>query len=408
MSIGWLDCSAGVSGDMLLGALHDLGALDDLPAALDRAGIPARVEATRVTRAGLAATAVAVVVADAQPHRRLADLLALTAATDLPEPVLATAGAVLHRLAGAEAAVHGVAVDAVELHEVGAVDTVVDVLGCCLGLHVLGLQRLYVGPIALGGGQVHSAHGALPVPPPAVVQLLAGSSLAARGGPVERELATPTGVALLAELAEPVDAMPALQVERVGTGAGGADLPTHPNVVRLVIGTPVAPSQTPVAPSQTPVAPSETPGAEPDEWLLVETNVDDLDPRLWPSILDSILAAGAADAWLTPILMKKGRPAHTLAALTDRARLDAVTATIFRTSSTIGVRTTAVGKRALERDWVHVEIDGHAVRVKQARLDGQVVNASPEWEDVVAVAKATGRAPKDVLAAAIAAVRPPA
>ena len=382
--IGWLDCSAGVSGDMLLGALHDAGALDDLPAALRSLGLGVSVEPSQVTRNGVAATAVEVHAPADQPHRHVGDLLALVAAAAVPDAVRTSAADVLHRLAAAEARVHGVAVDEVTLHEVGAVDTVVDVLGVCLGVHNLGIDRLVTSPVALGGGRVEVAHGSLPVPVPAVVQLLAGSGLVGYGGPIERELATPTGIALLASLAEPADAMPAMRVQRSGVGAGAADPAGHANVVRLLIGT---------APAE------QTSGG----WLLLEANVDDLDPRLWPTVLDRLLAAGAADAWLTPILMKKGRPAHTLSVLAPEADAAAVRTAMFEESSTIGVRSSPVGKQALDRSWREVSVEGHAVRVKIASLDGQVVNISPEWEDVASAARATGRPAKWVLAAAIAA-----
>jgi uncharacterized protein (TIGR00299 family) protein len=292
---------------------------------------------------------------------------------------------VFRRLAVAEARVHGVAPETLQFHEIGAVDTIVDVVGACQGFAALGVDRLHVSPIALGGGQVRGAHGVLPVPGPAVLELLAASNLTAYGGPVDAELATPTGVAILAELADTTGPMPPLGVTATGVGLGSRDLADHPNVLRIVVGT---------------EPPERTPD---DDWLLLEANVDDLDPRLWPAVLSRLLDAGAGDAWLTPILMKKGRPAHTVSVLVAPGLADTAARVLFTESSTIGVRTTRVGKRALDRSWVSVDIAGHAVRVKVARLDRRVVNAVPEYDDVAAAAAALGRPVKAVLAAATAA-----
>jgi uncharacterized protein (TIGR00299 family) protein len=292
------------------------------------------------------------------------------------------ADAAFEAIAAAEAEIHGTTADRVHLHEVGAVDAIVDVIGVCSGFLALRLDRLTVSPVALGGGSVASAHGTLPVPGPAVLQLLSASTLTAHGGPVERELATPTGVTLLAELADGTGGMPEMRVSGVGVGAGGRDDAARANVVRLVVGEPAEP-----------VA----------RWLLLETNVDDLDPRVWPVVIQRLLTAGAADAWLTPIVMKKGRPALSLSALVSADRLDAVQRCVFTETTAIGVRTVDVGRRALDREWVTVDVDGQPVRVKLARLDGEVVNAVPEFVDVTKAAETLARPVKIVLAAATAA-----
>jgi pyridinium-3,5-bisthiocarboxylic acid mononucleotide nickel chelatase len=385
-TIGWIDAGSGVSGDMLLGALADAGALDvaDLAQML---GISAEVQASAGSRGGLRGIAVTVRADDEQPHRRLADILDIVDRAPIDPHVRAQAAAVFGRLAAAEGRVHGVAPETVEFHEVGAIDTIVDVVGACQGFAALGLDRLQVSPIALGGGRISGAHGPLPVPGPAVLELLAASDLAGYGGPVDVELATPTGVAILAELADGTGPMPALDVSRVGIGLGGRDLAEQPNLLRLVVGTDAANN-------------AATAG---DDWLVVEANVDDLDPRLWPGILTKLLDPVAVDAWLTPILMKKGRAAHTVSALVAPHGAEAAARVLFTESSTIGIRTTRVGKRALDRHWVTVPVFGHDVRVKVARLDGLVVNAVPEYDDVAAAAAALGRPVKAVLAAATAA-----
>jgi len=239
-----------------------------------------------------------------------------------------------------------------------------------------------VSPIALGGGRAQTMHGAVPVPGPAVLELLAGSDLVGYGGPVDVELATPTGVAILAELAAGTGPMPAMTVTATGVGLGGRDLAEQPNVLRLVVG-----------------RPDDAAG----DWLLLEANVDDLDPRLWPVVLGRLLDAGAGDAWLTPILMKKGRRAHTVSVLVAPDVADAAARVLFTESTTIGIRTTRVGKQALDRAWVPVQVGGQEIRVKVARLDGRVVNAVPEYDDVAATAAALGRPVKAVLADATSA-----
>ena len=378
--LGWIDAGSGVSGDMLLGALSDLGALD--VAALART-LGVDVSAAAGQRGGLRGVAVTVRAGTNEPHRRLADLLELVEQIGVEPVVRDRSAAVFRRLAAAEGRVHGVAPETVEFHEVGAVDTIVDVVGACQGFAALTLGRLSVSPIALGGGQVRTAHGVIPVPGPAVLELLAASNLVGYGGPVDVELATPTGVAILAELAAGAGPMPAMQVTATGVGLGGRDLAEQPNVVRIVVG-------------------QEQTGAD-EEWLLLEANVDDLDPRLWPGVLARLLDAGAGDAWLTPIVMKKGRPAHTVSVLVAPGRADAAARVLFTESSTIGIRTTRVGKQALDRDWVTVDVGGQAIRIKVARLDGRVVNAVPEYDDIAAAAAALGRPAKAVLAAANAA-----
>jgi pyridinium-3,5-bisthiocarboxylic acid mononucleotide nickel chelatase len=386
MRIGWLDCSAGVSGDMLLGALNDVGALSDLDAlAATLSGVDLTVTSERTERAGLSATSITITAEPDQPHRRLADIRQIVKTADLADAVKARAIAVFERLASAEAQVHGTSVEAVEFHEVGAVDSIADVVGACLGLHSLNLARLVVSPIALGGGTVHAAHGELPVPTPAALRLLAGSDLVGVGGG-DVELATPTGLAVLAEWATTTGPMPEMRVEAVGTGAGSRDLPDRPNVVRVVVG-------------------ASSHAAETGEWIVVEANVDDLDPRLWPGVIAALMDAGAADAWLTPILMKKGRPAHTVSALTPVTALGAVQGAMFTHTSTIGLRWRAVGKHALERQTITVDVHGHTVRVKVAFAEGKPVSATPEFDDIASAAEALGVPTKHMLEAAVAGVR---
>ncbi|MCW2616779.1 MAG: uncharacterized protein JWN08_3773, partial [Frankiales bacterium] len=264
--------------------------------------------------------------------------------------------------------------------EVGALDAVADVVGAAAGLHALGLTALTATAVVLGSGTTRGAHGPLPVPAPAVLALLAGAPVLA--GPVAREMTTPTGAALLAATVSGYGPLPLMVLRRSGSGAGGRDPVEVANVLRLVLGDPV---------DAGPVT------ARAGTALLLETNVDDLDPRLWPGVLAALLDAGAGDAWLTPILMKKGRPAHQLSVLAPTPLAEAVRRVVFEQTSTLGVREQVVGKRTLERSERTVHVDGRPVRVKLGLLGGEVVNAMPEWDDVAAAAAALGRPAKQVL-----------
>ena len=375
---------------MLLGALIDAGAsLEACQAAVD-AVMPAtvRLDVAEVRRAGMRATKVDVVdlVAD-QPHRRWSDIRAMILAAPLPEDVRTRAVSVFAGLAEAEARAHGTPVAEVHFHEVGAWDSIADVVGVCAALHDLGVARLTAGPIALGSGQVQTSHGQIPVPVPAVLELSTGWQVLA-GGP--GELTTPTGMALVSVLGDASEDLPALTVAAVGVGAGTRDPQDRANVVRVVLGSP--------APGHTARETTDPGGA-----VLIEANVDDLDPRVWPSVLDDLLVSGASDAWLIPILMKKGRPAHTLAVLVDPTLADELRARIFALVPTLGVRERAVSKWALARTWRPVEVPGGTVRIKIGHSGGVITSATPEYEDVAEVARRVGSPLRDVLTTAIAA-----
>ena len=386
--IGWLDCAAGASGDMLLGALVDVGVpLATLQAAVDALGVGVTLRTTAVTRAGLGATRVQVEVpADDRTTRTWADVRKLLGAAALSPQVRERSLAVFGRLAAAEAAVHRVPVDEVHFHEVGGHDALADVVGVCAGLAQLGLTRFVASPVALGSGTTRGAHGPLPVPAPAVLALLVGVPVHA--GAAAHEACTPTGAALLAEWVDAWGPLPPLAVHRVGTGAGGRDPAEVANVLRLVVGKPALDAAA---------------DATVTTAVVLETNVDDLDPRLWPGVLQHLLDLGAADAWLTPILMKKGRPAHLLSVLCSPALAPAVQEAVFRETSSLGVRRQQVTRTALARGEQVVQVQGQPVRVKTGLWEGEVVNAQPEWADVAAAAKALGLPAKQVLAAALAA-----
>jgi pyridinium-3,5-bisthiocarboxylic acid mononucleotide nickel chelatase len=390
MTTLWVDASSGASGDMLLGALAGAGVpLEVMQRAVDAVSpepVSLRVEA--VTRNGFAATRVHVDVADSAEHRSWRDVRTLLLESVLGGDVRDLALRVFERLATAEGAVHGEDPMDVHFHEVGALDAIADVVGACAGMAHLAPTAVVVSPIAVGSGSVRTAHGSLPVPPPAVAALLTGvPSYAGPDGAPPTELCTPTGAALLTTLATSYGPQPPMATRHVGVGAGGRDPEGHANVLRLLVGDAV-----------------ERPDG-PDELLVLETNVDDLDPRLWPEVITAVLASGALDAWLTPILMKKGRPAHTFRALAGPDAADEVRRTIFRETTTIGIREYPVARHALPRELTTVSVDGVEVAVKLARLDGVVVTAQPEYDDVVRAAHILGRPVREVLAEALAAAR---
>ncbi|WP_433291920.1 nickel pincer cofactor biosynthesis protein LarC [Actinoplanes sp. CA-030573] len=409
----WIDASAGVAGDMLLGALLDAGASlygdagraanldgDTVLGAVRSAvravaGDAVRLRVHHVTRAGLRALKVDVQLLDEDPPtRRWREVRELLGRVDLP-----AATAVFTRLAEAEARVHGIEPDDVHFHEVGALDAIADVVGCCAALDRLGITKVSGSPVALGSGTVRARHGRLPVPAPAVVELARGWQVASGGA---GELATPTGMALLRTFAQACEQLPPMTLEAVGIGAGTRDPAERANVIRVLVGNPAAPRDARPA------------GDATDETLLLlEANVDDLDPRLWPGVLAGLMELGAADAWLTPILMKKGRPAHTLSVLCRAELVPAVRARIFRDTSTLGIRHAERGRVALDRAVVEVRLDGvptggaaaggAIIRVKVGYLDGVAVQAMPEFEDVAAAAREQGRSERMVLQEALAA-----
>ena len=381
MNVAYVNAAAaGVAGDMLLGALVDAGA-DAAVVAETLAGLGLdgwALTFERVQRGGIAATWANVVTDDhGHLHRPVGAIRELLDGADLPAPVRRDAHRVFTALADAEGAVHGIAPDDVELHEVGALDAIVDVVGVVTALHALGVERVVASPIAMGHGVVAASHGVLPNPPPAVVHLLAGRDVPVVGVETGMELATPTGVALLVTLAERFGALPAMDVRAVGYGAGTADPPGRPNVVQVVLGT-RTPSDRMPAPGRAAVT--------------VEVNVDDVTGEVLAHTIATLLAAGAHDAWATPIVMKKGRPAHTVTALVDPVDVARLGAVLLDETGRLGVRATTVERWPQQREEVTVLVGGQPVRVKVGHG-----RAKPEHDDAAAAAAALGRPLRDVL-----------
>jgi uncharacterized protein (TIGR00299 family) protein len=384
----WIDAGNGAAGDMLLAALLDAGA--DLPAVRDAVGRlpvgPVEFDVRQVRRHGLRALHVAVRAPDPSEHRSLNDVTAIISRADLRPVVEAFARATFERLADAEARVHGIGVEEVHFHEVGALDAIVDVVGCAVALDDLGgfdAGERIVSPVALGTGSVDSAHGRLPLPAPAVLEVLTRAGAPIRPHPAEMELCTPTGAALLTTLATGWGPAPACTPVRVGVGAGTADPAGHPNVLRVLTG-----SRDRAATASWQTAPLRQ----------IETTVDDLDPRIWPDLLESLRGAGAHDAWCAPALMRKGRPGHVLSVLADPDRVDLLCRIVFEQTTTFGVRVFPVERRALPRDRVAVPVGDGTVHVKRAYLDERVVTAQPEYDEALAAARRGGTPVASVLA----------
>jgi uncharacterized protein (TIGR00299 family) protein len=393
--VAYLDCASGAAGDMLLGALVDLGlpvaALQGELAKLRLDGW--HLEARKVHRAGLHATKVDVVTdghghghghGHGTGHRGLGDILQLIDRSTLDAHVKERAAALFRRLGETEAAVHGTGVEEVHFHEVGAVDAIVDIVGGVIGLSWLRAARIVASPLNVGTGTVTMEHGVFPVPPPATARLVQGVPVYGAG---EGELLTPTGALLVTAHSSAYGPLPPLKLEAVGHGAGTRDPHDRPNVLRIFVG-----EEQPAPAAAPPV-------------LVLEAEVDDMSPQLCGPLIERLLGAGALDAYLTPIQMKKGRPGVLITVLAEPAAREAVEELLFRETTTLGVRRQEWDRTVLEREVVPVRTAYGPVGVKVGRRGGSVYNAQPEFEDCQRAAAAAGVPIKEVWAAALAAFR---
>jgi pyridinium-3,5-bisthiocarboxylic acid mononucleotide nickel chelatase len=368
MTLAYFDCFSGISGDMTLGALVDAGvsieALRSELAKLNLAGYT--IASEKVTRSGLAATKVNVMLDQKkQPARHLSDIRTIIEGSSLSPAIKQKSIAIFERLAEAEAAVHGTTPEKVHFHEVGAVDAIVDIVGSVIGLELLGVTRIIASPVNLGSGSVHTSHGKLPVPSPAAAELLKGVPVYSSA--VSFELTTPTGAVILSTLCSSFGPLPQMKIDRIAHGAGGKDLPDQPNVLRLMVGEPVT-------------------TYEEDTSIVIETNIDDMNPQVYDHIIEKLMKQGAQDVYLIPIIMKKGRPAILLSVLTDRSRTDAILDTIFRETTSIGVRIQEVGRKKLSREIKEVETVYGKVRVKISKRGDEILTVTPEYEDCKKIA----------------------
>jgi uncharacterized protein (TIGR00299 family) protein len=413
VTVLYVDCFSGVAGDMLLGALIDSGVpLEDVRGALGSLAIDQdSVWTERVTRAGVAATKFCVRGEDPSAydhehsgihksqvtrhesesshqgshtngHRTLKEIACLIEGSGLSRAGKERAIGLFNRLGEAEADVHGIPVDQVHLHEVGALDSIIDIVGTVYALEQVGAEQVVSSALNVGNGTVASAHGTYPVPAPATLRLLRDVPVYA--GQQRAELVTPTGALLVTGYATAFGPMPAMRVERVGYGAGARDFAGTPNVTRVLIGK----------------AEATRPG---DGVEVIEAEIDDMNPQFFGGLIESLLAQGAVDAFYTPIYMKKGRPGTLVTVITPPAAREAVSAALFRETTTIGVRYREAARECLSRETVVVPTAAGDIRVKVARRDGFVMNAAPEFDDCARAAAASGRPAKEIHALAVTA-----
>jgi pyridinium-3,5-bisthiocarboxylic acid mononucleotide nickel chelatase len=382
MKICYLDAFSGIAGDMTVGALVDAGA--PAPALLDALAVldtGARYEIDRTTRGGVAAAKFRVHLNGVpRRHRHLADILKLIGAAPISSNAKSKASAVFQRLGEAEAQIHGVPLERVHFHEVGAADSIADIVGACVALDLLGIEELHVSPINVGSGVVETEHGALPVPAPATALLLAGKPIYARGLPAE--LTTPTGAAIAATLGASFGPLPPMRVSSIGYGAGDRDFPQHANVLRAMVGDKTAPAEATLV-------------------TVMEANLDDSSPLVLGYALERLMEAGALDVSFSPLQMKKNRPATLLRVIARPQDQEHLAAMIFAETSTLGLRFYAAERRVQERRVVEVETAWGVVRGKISS-DGSF---RPEYDDCRAIAQRTGVPLREVLAAAAHAYR---
>jgi len=393
MPIGYLDCSSGVSGDMFLGACLDAG-LDSKSflAEIGKLTVGAyEFKSCRVTRAGLAGTQVEIAAPGKQPHRHLAPIEQMIESSALSSSVKQRSRRIFRRLGEAEADLHALPIEKVHFHEVGAVDAILDIVGACAALELLGVEELVASPLNVGAGRVNAAHGSLPVPAPATAELLRGVPIYSSG--IEAELVTPTGAAIVSTLASGFGPLPPMKVDRIGYGAGARDLPGHPNLLRLFIG----------ERTSSPDLGATLPGG--DVVSIIETSVDDMSPEVYGYLVERALAAGALDITCAPIEMKKNRPGFDIRVLARPGQAEALADLIFAETTTLGLRISMAERRVLEREVVSVETPYGAVRLKVGLRNGRVLNAAPEYEDCRRVALERGVPLKEVMQAAQEAYR---
>jgi hypothetical protein len=363
MRIAYLDTIAGISGDMTLGAFISAGvSLDQLIAELGKLRLSGfEVTTKHVQRNGITAVKVDVVVSEAPKyHRHLADINAIIEQSDLSTAVKDRAQKIFHEVAAAEAKVHNSTIEKVHFHEVGAIDSLVDIVGASICIEQLGIERVFSSPVKVGnGGTINTQHGVMPIPTPATSEILKGYPVVLTDIPFE--LTTPTGAAIIKALSHGTLAFEQLNVTSIGYGAGTRELPGIPNLLRVVVG-------------------ELEPRLDRDEVLVVESNIDDMNPEILPYVIEKLLAAGANDAFLTPILMKKGRPAYLLSALVERSQMEAILSIMFRETTTLGVRIQHVERRKLTRTQQNIQTSLGTVSVKTVTVDGKE-RFIPEFEE---------------------------
>jgi pyridinium-3,5-bisthiocarboxylic acid mononucleotide nickel chelatase len=365
MKLAYFDCFSGISGDMALGALVDAGvSLDHLRRQLRGLEVPGwEISSEKVWKNGMSSTHVKVKTEDQSKHRSLSAILEILQKSKLSPRVRGQASSIFRKLGEAEAAVHGVPIEKIHFHEVGAVDAIVDIVGACIGFESLGIDQFACSALNVGGGTAKMAHGVLPVPAPATAKLLQGKPTYSNG--VEKELVTPTGAAIVATLCDSFGPQPPMSVSAIGYGAGTTDLEGQPNVVRIMIGE----------------AAEKTVAGFDEEIAVIEANLDDMNPQIYGYFQEKALAAGALDVYTTPVQMKKNRPGILLTLLCKPQDTAALMDLIFAETTTFGARTYRAQRRVLPRECIKVHTQFGDVRVKISRVNGHIRHAAPEFED---------------------------
>lgn len=383
--IAYFDCFSGISGDMVLGALVDAGArLPEIESELRKLDLERwHISAEKVKRQAIFATQVKIETQETHHHRGLSVILKCIEGAGLAPRAAERAAKIFTRLADAEAKVHQISVEEVHFHEVGAMDSILDIVGAAIGFELLGIDEFACSPFDVGAGQVKTAHGMLPVPAPATVEMLRCAPIRSSG--IAHELVTPTGAAIATTLAKSFAEIPPMNLRAIGYGAGSADLQEKPNVLRLLIG--------------------ENTVAEPGEhWdapiTIIETNLDDMSPQIYGYFAEKALAAGALDVFSAPVQMKKNRPGLLVTLLSEQSNVARLIDLVFRETTTIGVRTYEVQRKTLDREVVPVETPFGPVRIKVSRMNGTILNAKPEYDDCQRIAAQRGVPLKQVIAAA--------
>lgn len=385
VGIAYFDCFSGISGDMVLGALVDAGAgLRAIEGELRKLKLDGwTISAEKVKRGAIFATRVKVETQEQHHHRGLTEIVRMIEAAGLTPRAADRAKKIFTRLGEAEARVHGMPVERVHFHEVGAVDSIVDIVGAAIGFELLGIDEFACSALDLGAGQVMTAHGVLPVPAPATAELLRGAPTFSSG--IQTELVTPTGAAIATALSSRYTEMPAMTLRAIGYGAGSAEIPEKPNVLRLLVG-------------------ERSMSEAGEHWgapvTVIETNVDDMSPQIYGYFAERALAAGALDVFSTPAQMKKNRPGLLVTLLCEAENTARLIDLVFRETTTIGVRTHEVRRKTLDRESVPVETSFGEVRMKVSRMNGSVLNATPEYEDCKKIADERGIPLKQVIAEA--------
>jgi pyridinium-3,5-bisthiocarboxylic acid mononucleotide nickel chelatase len=376
MRIAYLDCQAGISGNMFLGGLISLGLPQEyLAGELSKLGIwipPLTVKP--VNKKGIEAILFETGTCHEHHHRHLSDINNIINLAQLSPTVKESALGCFMGLAVAEAKIHGVSVDEVHFHEVGAVDAIVDIVGACIGLEYLRIDKVIVSPIRVGFGTVTCAHGVIPLPAPAAMELLTGFTV--YGGEYEGEWTTPTGAAILKNFTKESGSIPEMKIVQIGYGAGGSER-AIPNVLRIILG-------------------DDDLVSESEIQIMIETNIDDMNPELYSYFWEKLLEAGARDCYLTPIYMKKGRPGVLISVIVPPERVTSIEKILFSESTTLGIRKYPVWRNCMTRELLTVQIDDCRIGIKVAISGGQVVKYAPEYEDCLKAAKVLNRSLKDI------------